>query len=110
MRVFHYGVSFRIVANTRDTNVCLSISNLKRKTIKKLKNKRIFFYVFKHDYPTNNSIESPILIFVSPLEVFILPLSGEIVFVKERLDRISLNGINVDLIVFSCKERRKLVV
>ena len=57
------------------------------------------------NYPTNNTIESPIFIFVSPNRIFKLPLSGKIVFLDERLNRISLDSVSVDFIVISREER-----
>ena len=70
----------------------------------------IKYIYFFNDYPSNNTIESPIFIFVSPLKVFIFPLSCEIVFLNECLDSISLDGVNVDLIVFKSEERHIIIV
>ena len=47
---------------------------------------------------------------VSPLKVFKFPLSGEIVFVNECLHSISLDGFNVNLIVFKREERHIIIV
>ena len=63
-----------------------------------------------NNHPSNNSIEGFIFIFVPPVKVFIVPLSGEIVFGNECRNRISLDSISVDLVVFRTEERRKIIV
>ena len=92
MRIVHQGLSPLNIANTRDTDICLSVSNL-------------LIYIFIKKFPSY-----PIFIFILPSSPFILPLCGKIVFLDEFLICISRYISSVHLIVFRGEERRIFIV